>query len=90
MPTAPIMSLVAKRGTGAYELFGKQKSADILPNEQLTFITNDTPHSNNNGQFDVTYTCSEISQPTWTTNPANGHQYAAVDCGTGHNAKRKR
>ena len=21
-------------------------------------------------------------QPTWTTNPANGHQYAAVDCGT--------
>lgn len=82
MPGAQILELVTKRGSGAYERVGSAKTLQLAANETLAFIINDAGYAGNSGQFDVTYTCSEIPQPTWTTNPANGHQYAAVDCGT--------
>ena len=78
----PLLALIAKHADGTSELVGSNGSLSVKPNETLKFLAYDDRWDDNSGQFDVTYTCSEIPQPTWTTNPANGHQYAAVNCGT--------
>ena len=82
MPGKPLMALIAKHADASYELIGSRASIGVKRGETLLFLTNDNHWGDNRGQLDVTYTCSEIPQPAWTTNPANGHQYAAVDCGT--------
>jgi len=82
MPSVKLMALIAQRSGGAHEFVGKSGTLSLMPNESIKLRTNDNRWDDNSGQFDVTYTCSEIPQPTWTTNPANGHQYAAVNCGT--------
>jgi|GEM_PF-6019884 len=82
MPGKPLMALITKHGDASYELVGASATIGVKQNETLLFLTNDNRWDDNLGQLNVTYTCSEIPQPAWTTNPANGHQYAAVDCGT--------
>ena len=48
------------------------------------YLWNDLPNMPSISQdgADITFGVIERIQPTWTTNPTNGHQYAAVDCGT--------
>ncbi|MDO9177657.1 MAG: lectin-like protein [Agitococcus sp.] len=76
------MGLHARRKSGVNDFVGINGRLSLQPNDSVSFFAMDSTYSDNKGQFDVTYTCSEIQQPTWTPNPANGHQYAAVDCGT--------
>ena len=83
-PNLPVSALIAKSSEGNYVLIGENATLSISPSAVLRFLSNDKPglYNDNQGALTVNYTCSEIPQPTWTTNPANGHQYAAVNCGT--------
>jgi hypothetical protein len=84
MPSESAMSLIASTGDNKYEYIGNSKVMSVAAGQSLHFMMNDglSFFEDNSGSLTVTYTCSEIPQPTWTINPANGHQYAAVDCGT--------
>lgn len=61
---------------------------DISPTSSRMTVTNEYVAVNLQGLPHSSQTIIQIefeeesTQPTWTPNPANGHQYAAVDCGT--------
>ena len=84
MPSESAMSLIASTGDNKYEYIGNSKVMSVAAGQSLHFMMNDglSFFEDNSGSLTVTYTCSETPQPAWTPNPANGHQYAAVDCGT--------
>ena len=86
LPTSPYFSLIAKTSNGYVES-GVSRTIPVVAGQTFSFMINEgigvgDSYVDNSGALTVNYTCSESPQPTWTTNPANGHQYAAVDCGT--------
>ncbi len=58
MPNAPLGTLIVRRGSGAYELIGGNKTLRVLPRETVYFCINDSDggHGDNTGKVKIEWT----------------------------------
>jgi Lectin C-type domain len=83
-------ALVYRKGTtllDPYDVTGTSLQIDVTPGQVIEFSMDEgrdpTEYANNGGALTVNWTCSPAGSPPGAIiNPANGHGYEVISCGT--------